>query len=79
TGGERQEDVSTLIVEHIIPPRRDLYGRNQTPELDKTADVKRKSRFIGEKIATKAPRHQAKPMVNIAFCVFVPWWRKFIP
>jgi hypothetical protein len=29
-----------------------------------------------EQIATKAPRHKAKPLVNIHLCVFVPWWRK---
>jgi hypothetical protein len=27
-------------------------------------------------IATKAPRHKAKPLVNIHLCVFVSWWRK---
>jgi hypothetical protein len=30
----------------------------------------------GEQIATKAPRHKAKPLVNIHLCVFVSWWRK---
>jgi hypothetical protein len=29
-----------------------------------------------EQIATKAPRHKAKPLVNIHLCVFVSWWRK---
>jgi hypothetical protein len=29
-----------------------------------------------EQIATKAPRHQAKPLVNIHLCAFVSWWRK---
>jgi hypothetical protein len=29
-----------------------------------------------EQIATKAPRHKVKPLVNIHLCVFVPWWRK---
>jgi hypothetical protein len=30
-----------------------------------------------KEIATKAPRHKAKPLVNIHLCVFVTWWRKF--
>jgi hypothetical protein len=30
-----------------------------------------------EQIATKAPRHKAKPLVNIHLCVFVSWWRKY--
>jgi hypothetical protein len=29
-----------------------------------------------EQIATKAPRHKAKPLANIHLCVFVSWWRK---
>jgi hypothetical protein len=29
-----------------------------------------------EQIATKAPRHKAKSLVNIHLCVFVSWWRK---
>jgi len=29
-----------------------------------------------EQIATKAPRHKAKPLVDIHLCVFVSWWRK---
>jgi len=29
-----------------------------------------------EQIATKAPRHKAKPLVNIHLWVFVSWWRK---
>jgi hypothetical protein len=29
-----------------------------------------------ERIATKAPRHKVKPLVNIHLCVFVSWWRK---
>ena len=29
-----------------------------------------------KQVATKAPRHEAKPLVNIHLCVFVSWWRK---
>jgi hypothetical protein len=29
-----------------------------------------------EQIATKAPRHKAKSLVNIHLWVFVSWWRK---
>jgi hypothetical protein len=30
-----------------------------------------------EKIATMAPRHEAKPFVYFHLCVFAPWWRNF--
>jgi hypothetical protein len=33
-------------------------------------------RYEPEQIATKAPRHKAKPLVNIHLCVFVSWWRR---
>jgi len=29
-----------------------------------------------EQITTKAPRHKAKPLVNIHLCAFVTWWRE---
>jgi len=37
------------------------------PNPDKPVGVKRKSRFIGARIATKAPRHKARPLDNILF------------
>jgi hypothetical protein len=30
-----------------------------------------------EQIATKAPRHKEKLLVNIHLWVFVSWWRKY--
>jgi hypothetical protein len=30
-----------------------------------------------ERVATKAPRHKARLLVNIHLCVLVSWWRKY--
>ena len=63
---------------HLYRPRRYELERKSFKLTLKTVILKN-SYPNPERIATKAPRHKGKPLLNIHLCVLVSWWRKCLP